>query len=33
MSTSMTPSPEIEFTDVPPWMMPTLNVVFGVAGT
>jgi hypothetical protein len=33
MSTSIVASPEIELTDVPPWMMPTLKVVFGVAGT
>ena len=30
MSISIAPSNGIEFTDVPPAMMPTLNVVFGV---
>ena len=33
MSTSMLPSNGIEFTDVPPEITPTLNVVFGVDGT
>ena len=33
MSTSIVASAEMEFTDVPPLMTPTLNVVFGVVGT
>ena len=33
MSTSIQPSNGIEFTDVPPPMRPTLNVVFGCFGT
>ena len=30
---SIDASNEMEFTDVPPSMMPTLNVVFGLVGT
>ena len=33
MSTSIEPSNGIEFTDVPPEITPTLNVVFGLVGT
>src|SRR5512144_538359 len=32
-STSIVPVGEIVLTDVPPWMIPTLNVAFGVVGT
>ena len=33
MSTSIDASPAIELTDVPPFTMPTVYVVFGLAGT
>ena len=29
----MDAEPEIVFTEVPPWITPTLNVVFGSSGT